>query len=361
MNCTENKSNKRNDISIAKAIGIILMVAGHIFITNETQPLHDFIYSFHMPLFFILSGFCFSKKHLSSFKPYIRKKIHSLYFPYVIWHSFFAILHNFLFHIGIYNTTDLWGCEGIYTCERFFLNLYNIAIHLDGKEILVGQLWFVRTLFFVCIFSWITIKLINKKKVRQKTHFFFISFLIIVSPLILYMNLNRIPFLHMNNWIYWGFTMYLFGYFFRNWEKPIPWYAVLISFLYILAICLKSPVTHPDYRSIYIYTSTSILGFFMIFGIAHYLVKMRISRALVYIGNHTMPILILHFIVFRTITYFIVMLSNGNTIILSYHPLPEDYVSYFWWIYLILGILIPILVYDLVVRIPIVHKILSYF
>ena len=90
----------------------------------------------------------------------------------------------------------------------------------------------------------------------------------------------------------------------------------------------------------------------MIFGIAHYLVKMRISRALVYIGNHTMPILILHFIV---------MLSNGNTIILSYHPLPEDYVSYFWWIYLILGILIPILVYDLVVRIPILHKILSYF
>ena len=99
----------------------------------------------------------------------------------------------------------------------------------------------------------------------------------------------------------------------------------------------------------------------MIFGIAHYLVKMRISQALVYIGNHTMPILILHFIVFRTITYFIVMLSNGNTIILSYHPLPEDYVSHFWWIYLILGILIPILVYDLVVRIPIVHKILSYF
>ena len=99
----------------------------------------------------------------------------------------------------------------------------------------------------------------------------------------------------------------------------------------------------------------------MIFGIAHYLVKMRISRALVYIGNHNMPILILHFIVFRTITYFIVMLSNGNTIILSYHPLPEDYVSYFWWIYLILGILIPILVYDLAVRIPIVHKILSYF
>ena len=87
----------------------------------------------------------------------------------------------------------------------------------------------------------------------------------------------------------------------------------------------------------------------------------RISRTLVYIGNHNMPILIVHFISYRTITYFILILSKRNTIILSYHPLPEDYVSYFWWIYLILGILIPILVYDLVVRIPIVHKILSYF
>ena len=164
----------------------------------------------------------------------------------------------------------------------------------------------------------------------------------------------------MNNWIYWGFTMYLFGYFFRNWEKPIPWHAVLISFLYILAICLKSPVIHPDYRSIYIHKHI-YLGIFHDIWHCTLHCKDEILRALVYIGNHTMPILSLHFIVFRTITYFIVMLSNGNTIILSYHPLPEDYISYFWWIYLILGILIPILVYDLVVRIPIVHKILSYF
>ena len=33
------------------------------------------------------------------------------------------------------------------------------------------------------------------------------------------MNLNRIPFLHMNNWIYWGFTMYLLGCFFQKLGK----------------------------------------------------------------------------------------------------------------------------------------------
>lgn len=108
------------------------------------------------------------------------------------------------------------------------------------------------------------------------------------------MNLNRIPFLHMNNWIYWGFTMYLFGYFFRNWEKPIPWHAVLISFLYILAICLKSPVIHPDYRSIYIHKHI-YLGIFHDIWHCTLHCKDEILRALVYIGNHTMPILILHF------------------------------------------------------------------
>ena len=65
------------------------------------------------------------------------------------------------------------GREGIYTCERFFLNLYNIAIHLDEKAILVGQLWFVRTLFFVCIFSWV---IINKKKLDKRLIFFYFIF-----------------------------------------------------------------------------------------------------------------------------------------------------------------------------------------
>ena len=50
----------RNEIiDIAKAIGIILMVIGH---TRCPEYLRHLIYLFHMPLFFILSGYFLQKK-----------------------------------------------------------------------------------------------------------------------------------------------------------------------------------------------------------------------------------------------------------------------------------------------------------
>ena len=49
------KSGRIESIDAAKAIGIVLVIMGHCF--NSTLPyMHEFIYSFHMPLFFILSG-----------------------------------------------------------------------------------------------------------------------------------------------------------------------------------------------------------------------------------------------------------------------------------------------------------------
>lgn len=46
---------KRNPIpDIMKGIGIMLMMIGHFI---SPGIFHDFIYSFHMPMFFILSGF----------------------------------------------------------------------------------------------------------------------------------------------------------------------------------------------------------------------------------------------------------------------------------------------------------------
>lgn len=48
---------KRNDtLSIVKAIGIILMVIGH---SGCPKYLNDYLYMFHMPLFFFCSGYFF--------------------------------------------------------------------------------------------------------------------------------------------------------------------------------------------------------------------------------------------------------------------------------------------------------------
>lgn len=46
-------------IDLAKAIAILLMVLGHCASLNDIPLIRSVIYSFHMPLFFIISGYFF--------------------------------------------------------------------------------------------------------------------------------------------------------------------------------------------------------------------------------------------------------------------------------------------------------------
>ena len=68
---TYQYKSKKSNVSISKGIGIILMVIGHIFVCYDYKFVHNFIYAFHMPLFFIISGYCFSERHLDNFGRYV--------------------------------------------------------------------------------------------------------------------------------------------------------------------------------------------------------------------------------------------------------------------------------------------------
>ncbi|MGG1754302.1 acyltransferase family protein, partial [Bacillus pumilus] len=72
--------NKRLEwVDAAKGIGILLVVMAHVPIPDSFK---QFIYSFHMPLFFLLSGMMFR----SSSRPalsFIQKKAKSLLLPYL--------------------------------------------------------------------------------------------------------------------------------------------------------------------------------------------------------------------------------------------------------------------------------------
>lgn len=49
-------SKRIESLDIAKGFGILIVVLGHVLRPNDVF-LKEFIFSFHMPLFFILSGF----------------------------------------------------------------------------------------------------------------------------------------------------------------------------------------------------------------------------------------------------------------------------------------------------------------
>lgn len=65
-------------LDITKGIGIVLVVWAH-----ARGPFSRYMYLFHMPLFFLVSGYLFNRG--CSLKEFILKKIKSLYIPFIVW------------------------------------------------------------------------------------------------------------------------------------------------------------------------------------------------------------------------------------------------------------------------------------
>lgn len=95
-----NKSSYNLSIGYLKAIGIILMILGH---SGNDLHVNNFIYMFHMPLFFIASGYCFSQRNLDNPRLFVYKKIKGIWWPYVKWSLVYLVLHNIFFQLNLYN------------------------------------------------------------------------------------------------------------------------------------------------------------------------------------------------------------------------------------------------------------------
>ena len=95
-----DEKNRIAYIDVAKGIGIILVVCGHVIGEGEksfkySNILHDYIYSFHMALFFIISGILLEKKYKQNDKYYLENKINSsirnLLIPYFLWSIIYLV------------------------------------------------------------------------------------------------------------------------------------------------------------------------------------------------------------------------------------------------------------------------------
>lgn len=117
---------------LLKGIGIILVVIGHCSISKY---FHSIIYSFHMPLFFIVSGFFYYKQKTSSL---LFKTIRHLLLPY----SFFVIL-NFLFSV-IFKVVSTHNIVEATTSTISIIEPLN-----EDCYILFRSIWFIIVLFLV--------------------------------------------------------------------------------------------------------------------------------------------------------------------------------------------------------------------
>ena len=129
---------KRNPhIDFRKGIAIIAVVRGHCWAINK--PMRNFMYSFHLPLFFCISGYLFSVK--APFKKFVISKAKGILKPYVFYY-----VCSYLLTLTVFRTPlSLWqAIKGFLLSGSYCMDVNNSA------------LWYL-PLFFVsvCVFYWI--------------------------------------------------------------------------------------------------------------------------------------------------------------------------------------------------------------
>ena len=192
------------ELDFFKGVAMLLVVCGHFILNNwsgalDKHPVYIWIYSFHMPLFFFISGYLisYSGKELSFIT--VKKKVEALLIPFILW-SFllypFLSNANVYFSLGdffnpspkywfvyllffysmayyccneIYRRSYLWGVlifvsfvilfvvgESFYHCELFSrgIQFYPIYIYgvLANKLELTKKGWLENTLFLSILF-----------------------------------------------------------------------------------------------------------------------------------------------------------------------------------------------------------------
>lgn len=140
-------------VDVTKGFLMILVVIGHY--PGELDfPLSKYIYWFHMPAFFILSGLFFKPvMEKGMMKAVIHKRFMQLLVPYLFFLVSITLI-RYGMEIGSGNVELSWYLNDLWTVVvggRFVRGAY-------------GVFWFVTTLFFTYLFFlWLT-KTFNRKK-----------------------------------------------------------------------------------------------------------------------------------------------------------------------------------------------------
>lgn len=272
-------------IDISRSIAIFLIVLGHSIVHSLNSHIaYNIIYSFHVPLFFFISGFTFNSVG-KKFFTFLRKKFFRIVIPYFIWALVFLIPYYLLGKNVDSSFGNLGSFNLIYNIGSIF---YGVGAFYNLKQ--NTSLWFLPALFTMEIFFYFICKIKNNKNVIV------LFILLLVSYMSYKFNKFILPF-GINTFLNLGFFFYL-GYVTKNYNllkkmyrKKI--YIIFFSIIGIFASIINDSISCVDYyygNMLLFYLSSISLIFFTI------MMAMSISehKVLEYIGKNTMGILIFH-------------------------------------------------------------------
>lgn len=329
-----NKKINSKEMNIAKAIVIILMVMGH-----AKSPFTKYLYLFHLATFIFISGYFYNEKYDNNFILLLKKRLKSLYFPYVKYVFIFTILNNLFYKLKLIENYLEFNKETI-------IKLIKGLITFNAPIDTLGAFWFLKTLF-LCNIAFGFISFIIKK--MNFNDFEYIR-LTIIGVLFLSGNtiLNIYGPISMQNIIKVLMCMPIFycGVMFKKYRKYIRsnGYIIfsLIILLYISAQQGGIDIVSNIYTNAVFFLVNSLIGAYVVIYLSRSLVNLDKYNILDYIGKNTLPILAGHWLCFEIVDIcFNVNSSNVR-----------------WILYTTSGVVIPLLIYFIIVKF--IYKIKDY-
>jgi fucose 4-O-acetylase-like acetyltransferase len=322
-------------IDVAKGLGIIAVVVGH---SGAPTRLVAFVYVYHLYLFFFLSGVLFSPRYAHHPLEMARKRLRSLYLPFVAYQAAFLVCHGLLFRLLLYEnagTYPVGRIDGLPAYLKAFVGL----LTLSGIEQIGGAMWFIIALVLTTAFfgfaAYISVIL-----GRGHSEIFLAS---VTLVMVLAGFFNVYPWArpaYVNtSLVATGF--YYAGYTYRRFQDRVPvrWWTAVVAF----GVVFWSTKHGFAYIGVNNYSSFLFLAVIPLTGIYANVAlarSLRANRMLESLGRHSLAILALHFLAFKTISGLQVIVRHLPPARLAAFPVIDG--SGGWWIlYTLVGLALP--------------------
>lgn len=267
------------NIDCLKGFAIFCVVIGHILQISLPDYDHNiifrFIYSFHMPLFFFLSGYVNYKTKASFSIPFLKKRFISLMIPFFSWSIISILIYNSkiesILNKFIYPDTGYWFLPILfYSMIVLAISSYNRKFDI---YILSGF-----SIIFIALDINYSIKYFGFNLLAKCFPFFVLGYFI---------SEYKDRFLIIDR-LLWKFFMLFFFIGIAFWmRKEPPLFYTYINFGSLFSFGYKFAV--------------AILGIFFFFGLFRRFLSLNISKLewLQLIGRHSLTIYLIHFFFLR--------------------------------------------------------------
>lgn len=336
-----NQKTEISYINVAKGIGIFLVVWGH---STANIYIKHFIYLFHMPLFFFVSGYLFNEENLDTPSKFIKKKLRRLYLPFVGWNIFALLFHQLFCRIGLYPKEQIF-----ISWRQISVNIAKILMCVEMEDI-ASPLWFLPILmaaemiyFAICYLQ---------KKLGLK------HVIVNILTIVLFLAAYIIP--NNGNGVIRAFILVVIALFMLNLgafarkniitvRKTVEYILLVLAVLFLVIAAFYIDINMIQMRlgNPLGYVLCGVSGIYFIFFISKRTWG-AIEKWLVGLGRNSLSVLALHYYAFSIVTFAQKYIYHGDFngyYGIVTHLADQDILKSIWTlVYVAAGLTLPILI-----------------